>query len=84
MSRFATAAALALGLAAPAAQAQYDPAAPRSLNQVDSINRSMMSQQENRASAAQNQFETNALRNQLSRPALPSIAPAPGRGPVVR
>ena len=85
MRAVAIAAASILGfLSAPAFSQGYDPGASRAENQVNSINRSMTTQQENRASAAQNQFETNALRGQISRPAPPPITPPPATGPIVR
>ena len=83
--RAAITAASILGLLAIPATAQiYDPAAPRAENQVNSLNRSMAIQEGNRAAAAQNQFETNAIRNQLSRPAPPPITPPPATGPIIR
>ena len=65
------------------ASAQYDPQSTRAENQVNSINRSMSNQQQNRAVQQQNQFENNSLRNELSRPApsLP-IQVAPGAPPI--
>ena len=67
-------------LAAPAlAQIQTLPETSRSESQVNSLNRQMQSDQQNRAAAQQNQFETNALRNQASRPA-PSVALPPPVG----
>lgn len=80
-----TLAALGVLLAAASpASAQYDPAASRGLNQVDSLNRAMTRQQQSRAIQQQNQFETNALRNELSRPAPPPLVPNVGVAPLRR
>ncbi len=78
--RMAVVAAGALALAVPAF-AQNDPAASRSESQVNSLNRSIDTQQQNRAVQQQNQFETNALRNELSRPASPPIVTTNPLGP---
>ena len=68
-------------LAGPAlAQVQQLPATSRAENQVNSLNRSMETQQQNRAAAQQNQFEVNSLRNAQSRPA---VTPAPVPAPVI-
>lgn len=75
MRAFVTALGLALVVGGATAQAQYDPAASRAENQVNSLNRSMTTHQQDRAAAQQNQFETNSLRNELSRPVPPPLAP---------
>jgi hypothetical protein len=61
--------------------AQYDPAASRAENQVNSLNRSMMQQQQIRGIEQQNRFETNAMRNELSKPAPPPVVPNMGLSP---
>lgn len=72
-------------VAAPVAGlAQYDPAASRAENQLNSLNRSMTQQQQSRAIQQQNQFETNAIRNELSRPAPPPLVPNVGAAPLRR
>ena len=63
------------------ALAQYDPGASRAENQVNSINRSMMRQQQIRGIEQQNRFETNAMRNELSKPAPPPLVPNVGTIP---
>ena len=75
--------ALAALLALPpgVALAQYDPAASRAENQVNSLNRSMMQQQQIRGIEQQNRFETNAMRNELSKPAPPPVVPNMGLAP---
>jgi len=71
-------------LAAPTlAPAQYDPYASRAENQVNSLNRDMTRQQQSRAFQQQNQFETNSLRNDLSR-AVPPLVPNPSMGAPIR
>lgn len=80
-----TAVLLAGLVAAPVAGlAQYDPAASRAENQVNSLNRSMGQQQQLRSIQQQNQFETNALRNELTRPAPPPLVPNVGSAPLRR
>lgn len=70
--------------AAPSlALAQYDPYASRAESQVNSLNRDITRQQQNRAMQQQNQFETNALRNDLSR-AAPPLVPSPSMGAPIR
>lgn len=72
-----------LAVSAAPALAQYDPSATRAENQVNSLNRSVTTQQQNRAVQQQNQFETNSLRNELSRPAPSLPTPVgPGAPPV--
>lgn len=72
-------------LAVPAAAlAQYDPAASRAENQVNSLSRSISRQQQDRAVQQQNQFETNALRNEMTRPAPPPLVPNAGMAPLRR
>ena len=75
--------ALAAVLVLPAgmALAQYDPGASRAENQVNSINRSMMQQQQIRGVEQQQRFETNAMRNELSKPAPPPVVPNMGLAP---
>lgn len=75
--------ALAALLALPpgVALAQYDPAASRAENQVNSINRSMQQQQQIRGIEQQQRFETNAMRNELSKPAPPPVVPNMGLAP---
>lgn len=75
----AAALAAASAVAGSAALAQYDPAASRAENQVNAINRSIQGQQQSRATQQQNQFESNALRTELSRPA-PSLPTPVGPG----
>lgn len=77
-------AALVLGLVAGPAAAQYDPMASRAENQVNSLNRSMSAQEQNRAATQQNQFEVNSLRNTLSRPVPPPIGTQAAPGLPVR
>lgn len=75
------AAVLALAPAALAQGLQVPPSSGRAEQQVNSINRSMRIDQQNRAAAQQNQFEVNSLRNEISRPAPPPLVPhgvAPG------
>lgn len=74
----------ALHASSGAALAQYDPAASRAENQLNSLNRSMTQQQQTRAIQQQNQFETNAIRNELSRPAPPPLVPNVGTAPLRR
>lgn len=81
---FAAASFVALAVGAPAAIAQYDPSASRAENNVNSLNRSMEQQQRGRAVQQQNQFETNALRNELTRPAPPPLVPSVGSAPLRR
>lgn len=68
----------------PAAAQYYDPQASRAENTIGSINRSITSQQQNRGAAAQSQFETNAIRGQLSQPTSPGLTPPPVTGPAFR
>lgn len=85
MRSFTKAAVLVGLLAVPAgAFAQYDPAASRAENQVNTLNRTMSQQQQSRALQQQNQFETNAMRNEISRPAPPPLVPSPGVAPMRR
>ncbi|TDR88096.1 hypothetical protein [Enterovirga rhinocerotis] len=85
MRLFVAAAALAGGLAFSfGASAQYDSAASRAENQVGSINRSITTQERGRALQQQNQFETNAIRNQITRPAPPPLVPSPMAAPLRR
>lgn len=66
--------ALALGGFATAAIAQTgsNVVPPRAESQVGGINQSIMSQQQNREVGQQNQFETNSLRSDASRPSGPA------------
>ena len=72
---------LAVFAAVGSSKAQYDPAASRAENQANALNRSMTRDQQNRSAAQQNQFETNALRTESSRPSAPLVPyqAAPGR-----
>ena len=81
MSRLLTAL-IGLGawMGASGAMAQYDPGASRAENQINSTNRAIAVEQQNRAAAQQNQFELNAIRGQLSRPAPPPMTPPPAGG----
>ena len=84
--RFIVAAAvLAGGLAASfAASAQYDPSASRAENHVGALSRSITAQERSRAVQQQNQFETNAIRSQISRPPPPPLVPSPMAAPLRR
>lgn len=85
MRLFATPFLLGALLAVPAAAlAQYDPAASRAENQVNALSRSISRQQQDRAVQQQNQFETNALRNEMTRPAPPPLVPNVGIAPLRR
>ncbi|MDB5591878.1 MAG: hypothetical protein JWR86_2403 [Enterovirga sp.] len=64
-----------------AAQGLAVPPANRAESQVNAINRAITADQQNRAAAQQNQFEVNALRNQLSRPPAPPLFPSYGVAP---
>ncbi|WP_375460149.1 hypothetical protein [uncultured Enterovirga sp.] len=57
------------------AQGLQVPPTSRAESQTNALNRSMAVEQQNRASAQQNQFEVNSLRNELSRPAPPPLIP---------
>ena len=62
-------------LTATAAMAQLDAPGPSPTEQrVQSLNRSMLNDQQSRAATQQNQFEVNSLRNELSRPVVPPPA----------
>lgn len=83
MSRIAAVAGIAVAIAAAAgpasAQIQQLPATSRAEAQTNAINNSLATQQQTRGIVQQNQFETNAIRSDLSRPsvALPTpVAPA--------
>ena len=83
MRALATGLGLTMLVAATAAVAQVQqlPATSRAEQQVNTINRSIAVEQQNRSAAQQNQFEVNSLRNQLSRPAPPPLVPyGPGPG----
>lgn len=83
MRAFATGLALTALLAATAAGAQVQPlpSTSRAEQQVNSLNRSMAVDQQNRSAAQQNQFEVNSLRNEISRPAPPPLVPNYGVAP---
>jgi hypothetical protein len=69
------------GLVAGSAFAQGAIVGPsRGEQNVDSLNRSMATQQQNRAAAQQNQFDNNSLRNDMARPSAPLVTPV---GPPV-
>lgn len=85
MRAFATGVGLTFLVAASAAGAQVQlPATSRAEQQVNSLNRSMAVEQQNRSAAQQNQFEVNSLRNELSRPAPPPLVPNYGVAPGPR
>lgn len=71
-------AAAGLCAAAPAlAQIEQLPSPSRSESNVNSLNRQITTDQQNRAITQQNQFELNSLRLQQSRPAISLPAPIP-------
>ena len=72
---------LAVTLTARSAVAQLDAPGPSPTEQrVQSLNRSMLNEQQSRAATQQNQFEVNSLRNELSR----TVVPPPVVGSPIR
>ena len=73
----------ALGAVGSAASAQIQqlPETSRSEAQVNSLNRSMMQQQQGRAVSQQNQFDTNSLHSEIrAAPVLPQPVMPVGPG----